>query len=52
VLWPLTQSRDAQLLERLKAEAGEALLEMARWRAEGWASMARVVLGRIAGIPE
>jgi hypothetical protein len=52
VLWPLTQSRDPQLLARLKSEAGDALLEMARWRAEDWAVTARVVLGRIAGIPE
>jgi hypothetical protein len=52
VLWPLTQSRDPQLLARLKSEAGDALLEMARWRAESWAITARVVLGRIAGIPE
>jgi len=52
VLWPLTQSRDPGLLARLKSEAGEALLEMARWRAEDWAYTARAVLGRVAGIPE
>jgi hypothetical protein len=52
VLWPLTQSRDPQLLARLKSEAGDALLEMARWHAEDWAFAARIVLGRIAGIPE
>lgn len=52
VLWPLSESRDPQLLARLKSEAGDALLGMARWRAEGWAFSARIVLGRIAGIPE
>jgi hypothetical protein len=52
VLWPLTQSRDPQLLLRLKSEAGDALQEMARWRTNGWAYAARVILGRIAGIPE
>jgi hypothetical protein len=52
VLWPLSQSRDPQLLARLKSDAGNSLLEMARWRADDWAFTARVVLGRIAGIPE
>ena len=52
VLWPLTQSRDPQLLARLKSEAGDALLEMARWHAEDWTLPARIVLARIAGIPE
>ncbi len=52
VLWPLTQSRDPKLLARLKSEAEDALLEMARWRSIGWAYGARVILARIAGIPE
>lgn len=52
VLWPLTESRNPQLLARLKSEAGDALLEMARWRADSWAFATRIVLGRIAGIPE
>ncbi len=51
-LRPFTQSRDPQLLVRLKSEAGDALQEMARWRTNGWAYAARVILGRIAGIPE
>jgi HEAT repeat protein len=51
-LWPLTQSRDPQLLARIKSEAGDALWEIARWRNVGWAFCARVVLGRAAGIPE
>ncbi|HEX8985092.1 MAG TPA: hypothetical protein VF767_06670 [Bryobacteraceae bacterium] len=52
LLWPLTQSRDPLLLARLKAEAADALWEIARWRASGWALGARVILARIAGIPE
>lgn len=52
VLWPLTQSRDPQLLARIDSLAGNALLEMARWRNNGWAYGARVILARIAGIPE
>jgi hypothetical protein len=52
LLWPLTNARDPQLLERLKLRAGDALMEMARWRASGWAFPARIVLARIAGIPE
>jgi hypothetical protein len=52
VLWPLTQSRDPKLLARLKSEASDALLEMARWRTNGWAYAPRVILARIAGIPE
>lgn len=52
VLWPLTQSRDPKLLARLKSQAGDALLEMARWRTNGWAYWPRVILARIAGIPE
>lgn len=40
------------LLARLKSEAGDTLQEMARWRTNGWAYSARVILGRIADIPE
>jgi hypothetical protein len=52
VLWPLTESRNPELLARLKAEAGPALLEMAHWRDEGWATSARMILGRIAGLAD
>lgn len=52
LLWTLTQSRDPQLLARLKSEARDALQEMARWRANGWAFYARVILARIAALPE
>jgi hypothetical protein len=52
VLWTLTQSRDPQLLARMKLETGDALWEMAGWRNNGSAYFARAILGRIAGIPE
>jgi hypothetical protein len=52
VLLKVTESRDPQLLSRLKSEAGEGLLEMARWRADSWAFSPRVILARIAGFPE
>jgi hypothetical protein len=52
VLWPLTQSRDPKLLARLKSQASDALLEMARWRTYGWSYSPRVILARIAGVPE
>jgi hypothetical protein len=51
-LWPLTQSRDPKMLGQVKAEAEDALLEIALWRNVGWAFCARAILGRIAGIPE
>lgn len=51
VLWSLTESRDPELLKRLKAEASDALEEMARWQGN-WAFLPRVILARIAGIPE
>jgi hypothetical protein len=48
----LTRTRDKKLLAQLRAEALDALIEMAEWRDTGHALMARIVLGRIAGIPE
>jgi hypothetical protein len=52
VLGYLTRSRDPKLLGRLKVEAWDALLEMARWAADGWAADARLIMARIAGVPE
>jgi hypothetical protein len=52
VLCPLTQQRDAQMLKHVNSEAGDALTEMARWRPTGWSAWPRLILGRIAGIPE
>jgi hypothetical protein len=51
VLLLLTTSRDPALLARLKAEAWEPLMELARWHA-AWNFDSRRVLARIAGIPE
>ena len=48
----MTADRDPKLLARLRTEAVDPLLEMARWRSPGHAYSARVLLGRIAGIDE
>jgi len=48
----LTASRDPKLLEQLRKEAMDALVEMARWQFAGHASSPRRMLGRIAGIEE
>jgi hypothetical protein len=52
VLVALTTTRDARMLARLRAEALDPLLEMARWRNIGHAEAALTVLGRMAGIAE
>ena len=51
-LMELTATRDAALLGELRARALPALVEMARWRSEGHALPAFVVLGRIGGMTE
>ncbi len=48
-LMELTESRDPALLSRLRREAIEPLAEMARWKNEGHAMPALLILGRIAG---
>jgi hypothetical protein len=52
VLEVLTRARDPKLLAELRAKALDALVEMARWRDIRHAVMARIILARIAGIPE
>jgi hypothetical protein len=52
VLFPLTQSRDPQLLAQVEKGAWEPLMEMARWRDTGHAFAPRIILGRIRGIPD
>jgi hypothetical protein len=52
VLAALTTTREAKLLELLRADALESLLEMARWRNIGHAEAALMILGRMAGIEE
>jgi hypothetical protein len=48
----LTEQRDPALLARLRAQALNSLIEMASWRRPSHAYFARVILGRVAGIPE
>jgi hypothetical protein len=52
VLEQLTVSRERGLLMRIRAEAADALIEMALWQDTGHALAAREILGRISGIPE
>jgi hypothetical protein len=52
VLGVLSQTRDPRLLHQLRVRSLAALIEMARWRNGGHASDARMILGRVAGIPE
>jgi hypothetical protein len=52
VLMQLTRTRNPVLLAELRAQALEPLIEMAEWRDIGHAAWARIILGRIAGIPE
>jgi hypothetical protein len=52
VLQSLSNRRDPTLLQQLRSEALDSLIEMARWRSEGHAMGARMILGRIAGIEE
>jgi len=48
----LTKQRDAKLLAKIRSAALDSLIEMASWHWTGHAASARIVLGRIAGIPE
>jgi len=48
-LMTLSVSRDASLLTRLRKDALIPLAEMARWKSEGHAKPAFVILARIAG---
>ena len=52
VLEPMTKSRNPEILGRIKLDAWDALMEMARWHTTGWASGPRMILGRVAGLPE
>jgi hypothetical protein len=45
----LSEGREPQLLARLRNEAIAPLAEMARWKSEGHAMAAFIILGRIAG---
>jgi hypothetical protein len=52
LLMQLTAARDPVLLAKLRTRAFDSLIEMARWRDPGHAYFSRIILGRIAGIPE
>jgi hypothetical protein len=52
VLAPITATRDPETLASLRRQAVEPLRQMSRWTYWGHASMALVLLGRVAGIPE
>lgn len=52
LLMELSAGRSPDLLARIRSAALDSLIEMALWRRPGHAFFARMVLGRIAGIPE
>jgi hypothetical protein len=52
VLDPLAANRDPELLSKLRAHALDPLMEMALWQRPSHSYSARMLLGRIAGLPE
>jgi hypothetical protein len=52
VLDEITAARDPALLSALREKAIDSLIEMASWRRSSHAANARMILGRMAGIPE
>ena len=52
VLSSLTGSRDPKLLARMRSQALTSLIEMSQWQDTGHAQTSRILLGRIARIPE
>jgi hypothetical protein len=48
----MTIGRDPKLLAKIREQALEQVIEMATWTEYGHAAAARLVLGRVAGIPE
>jgi hypothetical protein len=52
VLERLTANRNPSVLARLKTTALDSLIEMTLWRESNHAYAARMLLGRVAGIPE
>jgi hypothetical protein len=48
----LTEGRDPALMAELRARALPSLIEMARWKSEGHAASAFLVLGRLAGLQD
>ena len=52
LLMQLTTARNPELLAKLRATVLDSLIEMASWRRPSHAFFARMVLGRVAGLPE
>ena len=52
LLEAMTERRDPVLLEKIRSQALEPLIEMAMWTEWGHAGWARMILGRVGGIPE
>lgn len=52
LLMEMTAGRDPDLLATIRAQALDSLVEMASWRRSGHSFFARIILGRIAGLPE
>lgn len=52
LLMELTAGRDSDLLVKIRSVALDSLTEMASWRRPSHAFFARMVLGRVGGIPE
>jgi hypothetical protein len=52
LLLDLTAGRNSDLLGKIRSIALDSLIEMAMWRRPGHAYPARIVLGRLAGLPE
>jgi hypothetical protein len=52
LLMQLTQARNSDLLAKIRSTAVDSLIEMASWRDASHAYFARIVLGRVAGLPE
>jgi hypothetical protein len=52
VLVKLTESRDPKLLARLRAEALDSVIEMARWKDLGHALDGVMIFAHLAGVPD
>jgi hypothetical protein len=52
LLESMSRGRDPQLLAKIRAQGLVPLTEMASWSEPGHAMSARLILGRIAGVPE
>ena len=52
LLMQLTVERSPDLLAKLRSVVFDSLVEMATWRRPGHAFFSRIILGRVAGLPE